>query len=151
MGIFSDDRFGRTWAIFVARMILGLIFFMSGVWKVFTLGPVEHALRWFVEPYGDTFLPSWSLWTTGTVVPWVELTAGGLLLIGLWIRPALLALGAVLILVTFGHLLAVPLYEFNTHVIPRTALLLYLLTMGPRDDRISLDHWLASVRKVSKG
>jgi uncharacterized membrane protein YphA (DoxX/SURF4 family) len=45
MGIFSDDRFGRTWAIFVARMILGLIFFMSGVWKVFTLGPVEHALR----------------------------------------------------------------------------------------------------------
>jgi len=146
MGIFMDDRRGRTWAIFIARTILGLIFFMAGVWKVFTLGPVGHALRWFVEPYGDTFLPAWSLWTAGTVVPCVELTAGALLLIGLWIRPALLALGAVLIVVTFGHLLAVPLYELHTHVIPRTALLLYLLTMGSSDDVISLDHWLACVR-----
>ena len=148
MGIFLDDKYGRTWAIFIARTILGLIFFMAGVWKVFTLGPVGHALLWFVEPYSDTFLPAWSLWAAGTVVPCVELTAGALLLIGLWIRPALLALGAVLILVTFGHLLAVPLYEFHTHVIPRTALLLYLLTMGSSDDLISLDHRLARAETV---
>jgi uncharacterized membrane protein YphA (DoxX/SURF4 family) len=134
----------RTWGIFFARAILGLIFFMAGWWKVFTLGPLGHARSLFVEPYADTFLPSWSLWASGVVVPLVELAAGTLLLVGLKTRPALLALGGVLLLVTFGHLLADPLYQFHTHVIPRTALLLFLLTMPASADRISLDSFLAT-------
>ena len=136
----------RTWAVLIARAILGLIFFMAGFWKVFTLGPIEHARRLFVEPYSVTFLPAWSLWATGTVVPWVELVAGALVFLGLRTRPSLLALGSVLVLVTFGHLLAEPLYQFHTHVIPRTALLLFLLTMPASDDRLSLDYWLARRR-----
>jgi len=134
----------RAWALLVARLILGLIFFMAGVWKVFGLGPLEHARRLFVEPYVHTFLPRWSLWATGTVVPVVELVAGGLLLLGLRIRDALLALGAVLVLVTFGHLLLEPLYEFHTHVIPRAALLIFLLAMPAAEDRFSIDGWLRS-------
>ncbi len=133
----------RSWAILIARVILGLIFFMAGLWKVFTLGPVGHARRWFVEPYADTFLPMWSLWTVGTVIPFVEFVAGALLLVGLRTRPALLALGGVLVIVTFGHLLANPLHEFHTHVIPRTALLLFVLTMPASEDRISTDYWIA--------
>ena len=135
-----------SWALFIARVILGLIFFMAGFWKVFTLGPLGHAQRWFVGPYSETFLPVWSLWATGTVVPVIELVAGGLLLVGLFVRPALLALGGVLILVTFGHLLAEPLYEFHTHVIPRVALLLFLLSMPEEDDRVSVDCWLSHRR-----
>jgi len=34
----SNDS-SRAWAIFFARVILGLIFFMAGVWKTFTLTP----------------------------------------------------------------------------------------------------------------
>jgi len=139
-----DTSSNRAWALLVARWILGLIFFMAGVWKVFGLGPVEHARRLFVEPYLNTFLPRWSLWATGTVVPVVELVAGGLLLLGLRIRDALLALGAVLVLVTFGHLLLEPLYEFHTHVIPRAALLIFLLAMPAAEDRFSIDGWLRS-------
>jgi len=138
----SNSVSDRTWAIFIARTILGLIFFMAGVWKVFELGPLEHARQLFIEPYADTFLPGWSLWLTGTIIPVVELTAGALVLVGLWTRPALLALGAVLITVTFGHLVAEPLYQFHTHVIPRTALLLFILVMPRSEDRISLDGWL---------
>jgi len=139
----SPDRSSnRAWALLIARWILGLIFFMAGVWKVFSLGPVEHARRLFVEPYVHTFLPRWSLWATGTIVPIVELVAGGLLLLGLRTREALLALGAVLVLVTFGHLLLEPLYEFHTHVIPRAALLLFLLVMPLEEDRFSVDGWL---------
>ena len=136
----------RAWALLIARAILGLIFFMAGFWKVFTLGPIEHARRLFVEPYAVTFVPAWSLWATGTVIPLVELVAGALVLLGLRTRPALLALGSVLVLVTFGHLLLEPLYQFHTHVIPRTALLLFLLTMPASDDRLSLDYWLARKR-----
>lgn len=132
----------RAWAIWFARVILGFIFFMAGVWKVFRLGPIQHAHRWFVDPYARTFLPRWSLWATGVTIPFVELVAGAMLLLGLRVRAALLALGGVLVIVTFGHLLAEPLYEFHTHVIPRAVLLLFLLVMPREDDRLSVDWWL---------
>jgi putative oxidoreductase len=136
------DATDRAWAILFARAILGLIFFMAGGWKVFELGPLQHARRFFVEPYAQSFLPRWSLWTTGVTVPFVELVAGALLLVGWRVRPALLGLGSVLVIVTFGHLLAEPLYEFHTHVIPRSSLLLFLLVMPRSEDRFSIDQWL---------
>ena len=114
---------------------------MAGVYKVFQLGPLEHARKYFL-PYADTFLPVWSLWATGVVIPFAELVAGGLVILGLRTREALIALGAVLAIVTFGHLLKEPLYEFHTHVIPRLALLLFILLFPREDDRFSLDYLL---------
>jgi uncharacterized membrane protein YphA (DoxX/SURF4 family) len=137
----------RAWAIFFAREVLAFIFFMAGVYKVFQLGPLGHARKYFL-PFADTFLPVWSLWATGTVIPIVELLAGGLLLIGLRIREALIALGFVLIIVTFGHLLKEPLYPFHEHVIPRLALLLFVLLFPAADDQISVDAWLAKRWKI---
>src|SRR5262245_5352037 len=131
-----DDR---AWAIFFSRAILGLIFFMAGVYKCFQMTPIGHARLFFVGPYANTFLPEWSLWLTGTVIPIIELTAGGLVLVGYKTRAALLSLGGVLVIVTFGHLLKEPLYEFHTHVIPRLALLVVLLLLPREDDVISLD------------
>jgi uncharacterized membrane protein YphA (DoxX/SURF4 family) len=144
----AEDASSRSWAILFARLVLGLIFLVAGAWKVFTLGAFEHARRLFVEPYAHTFLPRWSLWATGVAVPFVELLAGGLLLVGLKTRAALLALGGVLVLVTFGHLLLEPLYEFHTHVIPRLALLLFVLVMPRSEDVYSLDAWLARRRSA---
>jgi uncharacterized membrane protein YphA (DoxX/SURF4 family) len=133
---------GRAWAIFFAREVLGFIFFMAGVYKVFVLGPIGHAQKYFL-PYSDTFLPVWSLWATGVTVPIVELVAGALLIIGLRIRAALVALGFVLVLVTFGHLLREPLYSFTGHVIPRLALLVFVLMLPSEEDTLSVDAWLA--------
>ena len=130
---------GRPYALLLVRLLLGLIFFMAGFWKVFELTPIEHARRMFVGPYVDSFLPAWSLWLTGTVIPVVELAAGGLVILGLWRKAAYLGLAAVLVTVTFGHLLAEPLYQFHTHVIPRSALLLLLLWAPLTTDRFSLD------------
>ena len=70
---FIRDVTDRTLAILIARAILGLIFGMAGTWKVFGLGPLEHAHQLFVVPYAHTFRPVWSLWVTGSVVPFVEL------------------------------------------------------------------------------
>lgn len=130
----------RAWAIFFCRTILGLIFFMAGVYKCFVMTPPGHARHYFVGPYADTVLPRWSLWATGTAVPVIELVAGALVLVGLKTRPALIALGGVLVLVTFGHLLKEPLYAFHSHVIPRLALLTVVLMLPREDDVISLDH-----------
>ncbi len=131
----------RAWAILFARLVLGLIFFMAGVMKVFQLGPLEHARKYFL-PYADTLLPVWSLWAVGVAIPFIELLAGAMVILGLRTREALVSLGFVLAIVTFGHLLKEPLYEFHTHVIPRLALLLFVLLMPREDDLLSIDHLL---------
>ena len=135
----EHDANRRALALLFARLVLGLIFFMAGVHKVFVQGAVEHARQWFL-PYRDTFLPEWSLWAVGTAIPFVELAAGALLLVGFRIRDALVALGIVLVIVTFGHLLADPLYAFHEHVIPRLALVVFLLAMPAFEDRFAIDH-----------
>jgi uncharacterized membrane protein YphA (DoxX/SURF4 family) len=142
----------RVWAVLFARLVLGLIFFMAGIWKVFQLGPLEHARKYFL-PYADTFLPIWSLWLVGVTIPFVELVAGALLMVGLRVREALIALGGVLVIVTFGHLLREPLFNFSGHVIPRLALLLFLLWCPRENDLFSLDYVLIRrrVRPTSSG
>lgn len=139
----------RAWALLFARGVLGFIFFMAGVHKVFRMGPLGHARHYFIEPYAGTFLPAWSLWAVGTIIPIVELVGGALVIVGLRTREALIALGCILVVVTFGHLLKEPLYEFHTHVIPRLALLIFILMLPREDDRFSLD-FLLSWRKAQR-
>jgi uncharacterized membrane protein YphA (DoxX/SURF4 family) len=43
----------RAWATLFARLVLGLIFFMAGVMKVFQLGPLEHARKSFLPREAD--------------------------------------------------------------------------------------------------
>jgi uncharacterized membrane protein YphA (DoxX/SURF4 family) len=144
----NRDNLDRTWALLFARLVLGLIFFMAGVWKLFQLGPLEHARKYFL-PFSDTFLPVWSLWAMGVSIPFVELLGGGLLIIGLRTREALVLLGFVLVIVTFGHLLREPLYEFHTHVMPRLALLLLIMVLPREEDRFSIDY-LVRKRRIGK-
>jgi thiosulfate dehydrogenase (quinone) large subunit len=137
----------KALAILFARLVLGLIFFMAGVYKVFQLGPAGHVQKYFL-PYQDTFLPTWSLWFVGFTIPFVELIAGALVILGWKTRYALISLGIVLVIVTFGHLLHEPLYAFHEHVIPRLALLLFVLMMPEEEDMLSIDHLF---RKTSGG
>jgi len=145
----ADQNPDRSWALLFARLVLGLIFFMAGAWKVFQLGPLNHARKYFL-PFADTFLPVWSLWFVGATIPFIELIAGALVIIGMRTREALVALGFVLAIVTFGHLLKEPLYEFHTHVIPRLGLLLFILVLPRRDDRFSIDYLLRRARRKDK-
>jgi uncharacterized membrane protein YphA (DoxX/SURF4 family) len=136
-----SDAAAKSWAVLFARLVLGLIFFMAGLWKVFDLGPAGHVRKLFL-PFAHTFLPVWSLWAVGYTIPFVELIAGALVILGLKTRYALVALGVVLAIVTFGHLLEHPLYAFHEHVIPRLALVLFVFLMPRDSDRYSLDHLL---------
>ena len=137
---------GRAWALLFARGVLGLTFLMAGIYKVLEMGAMNHAKILFVEPYKDTFLPVWSLWFTGTTIPFVELLAGALILVGFWTRPALIALGGVLVIVTFGHLLREPFYETNVHVIPRLILVLFILMLPTSDDKFSVRGLITMLR-----
>lgn len=140
----AGRRDGWGWALFFVRWVLGLIFFMAGWWKTFDLGPAEHARRLFVEGFAGTWIPVGLLWALGSVIPIVELLAGGLVCLGLRVKEAGIALGVILILVSYGHLLKEPLFDTTHHIFPRLVLLTFVLA-SPRDlDRFSLDAWLAN-------
>lgn len=132
----------RAWGMLFARLVLGLVFFQGALWRVFGIGPVGHARRFFVDPYTGSFLPDWALWAAGTAVPFVELVGGFLVLVGLWRTAGLVLVGSVLVLVTFGHLVAEPIYAFNAHVMPRLFLTVFLLVAPLEWDRFSVDAWL---------
>jgi uncharacterized membrane protein YphA (DoxX/SURF4 family) len=139
---------GWSWAIFFVRWVLGLIFFMAGWWKTFDLGPFGHVRQFFL-PFADTWIPVWLLWTIGTVIPVVELVAGALLCLGFRVREAGIALGFILIVVTYGHLLREPLFDTTHHIFPRLVLLTFVLAAPAGRDLLSLDAWLG--RRYERG
>jgi len=145
----SLDRW--SWAIFFPRWVLGLMFFMAGWFKVFHMGPVEHARQFFVGGYADTWIPLFLLWGLGTLIPVVELAAGGLLCLGYRRRESLIALGLILIAVTYGHLLKEPFYDATSHIFPRLVLLTFLLAAPAERDALTLDRWLAGRRAPPSG
>lgn len=121
------------------RGLLGLLFGMLGWHKVFVMGPAEHARRFFVEGYAETWIPLWALWAAGAAVPFVELLGGALVLVGFRLRAALALLALDLLVVTYGHLLADPFFDVTTHVAPRAALILLLLLLPTPAHRWSVD------------
>jgi len=136
----------EAWAALIARGILGLLFFMAGWFKVFELGVLEHARRFFIGGYHESWIPLWLLWALGTVIPFVELIGGLLVLLGYRMRLVLPVLGCLLLIVTYGHLLNEPLFDITSHIFPRAVFLIFLLWIPGEADRWSLDGWLTRRR-----
>ena len=133
-----------NWPIvnFIVRWILGLLFLMAGFWKVFVLTPVGHAQQFFVEGFSDSWIPTWLLQLLGLSIPVLELVAGLLICVGLRTREALIAVGLLLIVTTFGHALQQPLFDIDGHTFTRLALIVFLLLAPVGRDRYSIDQWL---------
>ena len=129
---------------FVVRGILGLLFLMAGYWKVFVLTPANHAQQFFVEGFADTWIPTWLLQLLGYGIPFLELVAGLLICIGLRTREALIAVGLLLIVTTYGHALQQPLFDIDGHTFTRLALIVFLLLAPVGSDRYTVDQWIQS-------
>ncbi len=134
----------KGWARMFARVMVGIIFFMAGWWKCFTLTPMAHAKGMFVEGYAETWIPAFLLWGLGLAIPVVELVAGALLIVGWRTREALVAIGFILLIVTYGHTLSEPLYSIQAHILPRGLLMFIALALPAAEDRWSVDSVLAA-------
>ena len=134
----------NNWPIvnFIVRWILGLLFLMAGYWKVFVLTPAAHAQQFFVDGFADTWIPAWFLNALGYGIPVLELAAGVLLCIGLRTREALIGVGLLLIVTTYGHALQQPLFDIAGHTFTRLALIVFLLLAPCGSDKYSVDGWL---------
>lgn len=130
----------------IARAILGTLFLMAGYWKVFVLTPSGHADRYFVDAFAEHWIPEWLLNSLGFGIPFLELLAGFLVLIGLRTREALMALGLLLIVTTYGHALQQPLFDIDGHTFTRLALIVLLLLAPAGSNRFSVDGLVARRR-----
>jgi uncharacterized membrane protein YphA (DoxX/SURF4 family) len=120
---------------------------MAGYWKVFVLTPAVHAQQFFVEGFAATWIPEWLLQILGYGIPFLELVAGFLICVGLRSREALIAVGLLLIVTTYGHALQEPLFDIDGHTFTRLALIVFLLMIPAGNDRFSVDHFLSERRK----
>ena len=133
-------------AVFVTRMILGILFMMAGYWKVFVLTPAQHAQKYFVEGFADHWIPDSLLLALGYSIPVLEFVAGILLCLGLRTKEALLSVALLLIVTTYGHALQQPLFDIDGHTFTRLALIIFLLLAPQGCDRYSADNWLSQRR-----
>ena len=132
-----SDTTSRAAAILFARMLLGIIFLMQGYGKIFTY-TVPKVYGMFFKDFEKTFIPKWLIWGTAYYTSYIELICGFLLIIGLFRKYALYLLGIDLLVVSFGHGLLEPIWDFQ-HVMPRAILLITILLVPARWDRWNTD------------
>jgi len=118
------------WIRFFARSLLGILFVMAGWWKVFELGAGNHARQYFVSAFADHWIPQWLLWALGVAIPYWELAAGIILLLGPYARQVAISLGFLLLITTYGHALQQPLFDIDGHTFTRL-LLIFIVILIP--------------------
>jgi uncharacterized membrane protein YphA (DoxX/SURF4 family) len=129
----------RRAGMFFIRSLLGIIFFMQGYGKVFTMGVSDVYSRFFKE-FETTFLPKWLILSTAYYTSYVELLGGVLLLTGLFRYWAMYALALNLLIVSIGHGILEPIWNLS-HVIPRALLLSALFLLPAEWDKWNADNW----------
>jgi len=129
------------------RLILGFIFLMQGFGKVFTWGLENVYNKAFFRGTFEGLLPDFVI--LPIIPPNIELIGGFLLVLGLRTHYALYALASVLVIVTFGHGLAEPIWDLS-HVMYRTILLVTLLLLPKEWDKFSVDNLIKKKTGASK-
>lgn len=130
--------------LFFIWVLLGIIFFMQGYGKVFTWG-IEGVYASVFQSYETTFLPQWLIYFSAYYTSFIELLGGALLLLGFFRKWTYWALGSVLLIVSFGHGLASPIWSLED-VFPRAVLLAALFLLPRSWDRWSLDNRIAQAK-----
>ena len=129
----------RSIALLTIRLVLGFIFLMQGIGKVFIWG-MDRVYENAFQSY-EKYFPEGIIYPVAYFTSYVELVAGILLIIGFWRDYALYALGSVLIIVSFGHGLQSPIWGVE-HVLFRLILIASLLLLPREWDVYRVDHYL---------
>lgn len=131
------------------RLILGLIFLMQGFGKIFSLGMEKVINADFFHGTFKDLLPDFIIYATAYYTSYIELIGGFLLVLGFRTNYALYALASVLVIVTFGHGLAEPIWDLS-HVMYRTILLVTLLILPKEWDTFSIDSMIKKYASANK-
>lgn len=123
---------------FIARVFLGVLFFIQGYDGVLNIG-FSKAVFAFRNEFRDKKIPA----ALVTGIAWyallTELVCGLLLIAGLFQYTAMYLLGLNLIFAAIGFGIVNPLWD-TRHVFPRLVLLIILLAIPPDVQIFSLDY-----------
>jgi putative oxidoreductase len=136
----SINQYHFIAAGFVARIVLGCLFFFQGFDAVFNL-KMRNVMAGFENNFEDKRIPRIFIMFAAWYASYTELIGGALLIAGLFIYPALYLLGINLIIAAIGFGIGNPLWDMR-HVKPRLVLLLFLLIIPEAWNIFSLDHLL---------
>jgi thiosulfate dehydrogenase (quinone) large subunit len=129
-----------TTAYLLLRLTLGGVFLFYGIGKL-RMGLGAFNLR-LVDRFEASLLPAWSVSAFAWVLPFVEVAVGGLLILGLFTRWALLAAGVLMAALAMGAVVEPnpPTVAYNLIY----ATIIFLLLIFAPANRWSLDTLLRS-------
>lgn len=132
--------YNETIAVFIARVILGVLFFAQGYDKVFRV-KIEGVIAAFAQPVYNKRLPRFLLVFAAYYTSYVELIGGLLLILGLAKGYVMTFLGLDLILVAIAFSIIKPMWDMQ-YFFPRLVLLLFLMIVPFGWDQLSVDYLL---------
>lgn len=129
-----DDHLDFALAHALLRLGLGTNFFLHGLVRLTELGKFSAHVE---QTMAKTLLPMPLATTAGYAIPFVEILLGGLIILGLWLRPALILGALFMVVLTVGICLAQDWPVASEQLIYMIAFALLLAAL--RHDRYSLD------------
>ncbi len=126
------------------RILFGISFLIIGFGK---LGGMTGFADAMVEQFKTTFLPAGLVWLTAVLVPPVEVAIGGLLILGWFTRPALIAGFALMMVLHTGVTL---MKDWNTAANQLIyGLIFFILLAGAGFNGWSVDQWRARKQQLT--
>ncbi|HTA28097.1 MAG TPA: DoxX family membrane protein [Bacteroidia bacterium] len=123
---------------FIARVFLGIVFFLQGYDKVFRIG-VKQVIQTVYQPLSAKGIPKFFSSLGAYFTSYVELICGALLIIGLLKYYCLYLLGFDLLFAAVAFGIVEPVWDMK-HIFPRFALLMFLMIIPSQWDVVSVDH-----------
>ena len=137
MAIIIDPH---TVAIFLVRILLGILFFFQGFDKIF--GVKMKAVIGAIEPsYQKIKLPPFMVVLVAYFTSFAELLGGLCLIAGVLKYASLYLLGVDLLIVSVGMSLLDPVWKMEL-VFPRFIMLVFVLVFPAHYDTLTLSHFL---------
>jgi thiosulfate dehydrogenase (quinone) large subunit len=127
----------RWLAYAILRVTLGGVFLFYGVGK-FVVG-VAATAKWFQDGFVKTWLPGSSVYAFSLALPFLEVTIGVLLILGLFTRVAAAVAGLLIAALTFG--LTIKGSSQDVAMNMGYAVALFILLHRVEDNEISIDRW----------
>jgi putative oxidoreductase len=134
-------------AVLIARVFLGLLFFVQGYDAVFRV-KIKGVVEAIAEPLANTGVPRFMIILGAWFTSLAELIGGFFLIIGFVKYYSLYLLGIDLVIASIAFGISRPVWDMK-YVFPRLALLLFLLIVPSQWDVFSLDYFW-SIFKLMK-
>jgi putative oxidoreductase len=136
----------ETFAVLIARVFLGFLFFFQGYDAVFKV-KLNGVIAAIERPLYSTGIPRVLIVLGAYFTSYVELIGGLFLIIGFIKYYTLYLLGFNLIVASIAFSITKPMWDMK-HVFPRLVLLLFLLLVPANWDVLSVDYFWSLLKFI---